>query len=439
MKNSVKPIVKLLLITVLACFSGCSDLDDNLKKINPSSEAVEVITKHSELYKSIVKVTAADNSTPLDEIVCIDFVYPLQLLIYNANLEIIGSQIIIDDFQFSSFLGSLPDNQSLSISYPITTTLENGDTFSVNNNSELKLAIDNCSREDIIAFCNNLFCNASGNTITQCFWKVMYTENEDNQYVSGTFFVAPDGSLTFNYNQINYTGTWTFLFVNDELHLNINLEGNSSVAQDWNIDRRIELIADRMVIHNTPKNRVIKQICEAGTFIVGETGPGNGVVFYDKGFYSEGWRYIEAAAADLGISEWGCSNTTISGAQNSGIGKGLFATAAIVNFHDNRNNYYLNPAICNSANNGTVAAKKAIGFVSGSDGWFLPSAEELELMYSNLHLSGLGNFSATAYWSATEVDNSNAFVVDFSTGSRISAPKIPLAGNTIKTRAVRYF
>lgn len=34
---------------------------------------------------------------------------------------------------------------------------------------------------------------------------------------------------------------------------------------------------------------------------VGKTGPAGGYIFYDKGEYSDGWRYLEAAPADLRV------------------------------------------------------------------------------------------------------------------------------------------
>jgi len=108
-------------------------------------------------------------------------------------------------------------------------------------------------------------------------------------------------------------------------------------------------------------------------------------------------------------------------------------------FHDTLTNFYGNPIVCSNLNNGTVAAKEALGYqYGGKKDWFLPSKDELNLLYVNLHQQNLGNFSNTLYWSSTENDSSTAKSIDFSNGQNINSSKVP-APNTIKVRCIRYF
>jgi hypothetical protein len=422
-----KHIILLFILTFFSC------------QVEPLGEGLlsstEKIKKDTELYSLLEKVTS-EGENPTENIVCIDFIYPFKVLIYDENLTQIGTQALSSDIQFSDFLGNLPLDQSISISYPISTTLEDGTVFSVNNNSELKIVIDSCSKEDIIAYCNGLFggCDCSE---AICTWKVPYSSGNENKYASGFFESNGDGTLHFTYNNINYTGTWVFLFVDDKLHININLEGNSQVAQDWNIDREIEFNSEDIVIKRENKNIILRKSCQTNTvYEIGDTGPAGGIVFYDKGNYSEGWRYMETVSLDGNSSEWGCAGSLITNANNSEIGSGLLNSVLITNYHDNLINYYTNPSVCNSLNNGSVASSQTLLFeLNNTKDWFLPSENELSLMYENLKTENLGSFSNSIYWSSTQVDENNSTAIDFSTGIIISQSKIS-NGNV---RAIRYF
>ena len=137
------------------------------------------------------------------------------------------------------------------------------------------------------------------------------------------------------------------------------------------------------------------------TLPVGQQGPGGGIVFFDKGVFTNGWRYLECAPSDqsTGIL-WGCQNAFISGTK-ANIGSGEFNTALIV-------------AGCNDA---SFPAKICDNLILGGQvDWFLPSVNELSLMLFNLHTIGKGNFvlyngndpnssSTNTYWTSSFINN----------------------------------
>jgi hypothetical protein len=158
------------------------------------------------------------------------------------------------------------------------------------------------------------------------------------------------------------------------------------------------------------------------TLSVGQTGPGGGIVFFNKGNTNGGWQYLESAPSDqsTGIG-WGCSGTSIPGTQLT-VGSGEANTNLVV-------------AGCSDA---SFAAKLCDNLtLGGQSDWFLPSRDELNLMYKNMHLNSQGNFTASDYyWSSTENSYANAWGFYFSNGTANSAG---YKGNTTYVRAVRAF
>ena len=70
---------------------------------------------------------------------------------------------------------------------------------------------------------------------------------------------------------------------------------------------------------------------------------------------------------------------------------------------------------------------------SGFDDWYLPTKNELELVYNQIR--DLGNFQASNYWSSSEGSVSNAWSVGFDDGYATNYGK----GNTYRVRVIRAF
>jgi hypothetical protein len=52
----------------------------------------------------------------------------------------------------------------------------------------------------------------------------------------------------------------------------------------------------------------------------------------------------------------------------------------------------------------------------GYTDWYLPSKDELDMMYVNLHVQNLGGFATYYYWSSSEIDNDYAWFQNFLNG-----------------------
>jgi len=156
--------------------------------------------------------------------------------------------------------------------------------------------------------------------------------------------------------------------------------------------------------------------------VIGDIGPAGGIVFYDKGSYSDGWRFLEAAPSDqsTGIKwENGTFKTIKTG---TAIGTGRENTVAIMIAQDV----------------GSYAAALCDSLIVGDyDDWFLPSKDELNLMYTNLKKAGLGGFERSWFWSSSQSDGRlDPWIQSFSDGEQLQYYNY---GVKLSVRACRAF
>ena len=174
---------------------------------------------------------------------------------------------------------------------------------------------------------------------------------------------------------------------------------------------------------------------------VGDIGPAGGYIFYDcdadnkSGNYDGlistecGWRYLEAAPTDLDGStvettyRFGYYRTSSSGSNltigtGTAIGTGKANTEALVKAMGETT--YTSDY---GTTEGRYAAKACADYSITVDGvvyddWFLPSKDELDLMYCNLKEKDLGSFANFDYWSSSEDSNDSAWGQYFDDGSQ---------------------
>lgn len=186
---------------------------------------------------------------------------------------------------------------------------------------------------------------------------------------------------------------------------------------------------------------------ECSRCAVGHKGEAGGIIFYDCDADNEvgnpdglkssecGWRYLEAAPKDIEINGsdrfiFGCfkkapedDNRFVSGyikydksnCTGTAVGTGKKNTELLVNAMEST--AYSEPSGTKTTDK--YAAKLCDDYsYGGYNDWFLPSINELDLMYKNLVANKLGNFQYSGYWSSSEYynDAGEAWFEDFGSG-----------------------
>ena len=139
-------------------------------------------------------------------------------------------------------------------------------------------------------------------------------------------------------------------------------------------------------------------------YSIGDIGPAKGLIFYDKGVFSNGWRYLEAAPLETEFKvQWGGYKQDISGTSPM-VGRGKQNTEIIIE------------RLILLGDLGKAAQLCANLKFEGFSDWFLPSKEELVLMQKILKRNNLGDFSNNMYWSSTQFSKDQAYYINFRSG-----------------------
>jgi hypothetical protein len=147
-----------------------------------------------------------------------------------------------------------------------------------------------------------------------------------------------------------------------------------------------------------------------------------GIVAYllnpnDAGYTPTIQHGLVAAPNDLSTGiHWQCIGASF-GIYDVAIGTGQANTTAIV-------------AACGIGSAGYLCDTLTLG---GYSDWYLPSKDELNVIYNNRHL--VGGFGAFRYWSSSEEIGAGAWQQYFLDGSQQNLDK----ANTLRVRAVRSF
>jgi hypothetical protein len=159
------------------------------------------------------------------------------------------------------------------------------------------------------------------------------------------------------------------------------------------------------VYNGTQWTNMIGGLSATPPLVIGESALG-GIVAYilqngDPG-YDASVQHGFIIPADYRFSQnkvtsgWGCENNVLSGADATALGSG------------NQNTLDITIA-CLSAS----AAKHCLDLVTGGySDWYLPSKDELWKIFLNRSVNGITN--GDAFWSSSEINSSDAWVISFS-------------------------
>lgn len=174
---------------------------------------------------------------------------------------------------------------------------------------------------------------------------------------------------------------------------------------------------------------------------IGEEYRGGVVFFVDE----TGQHGLIASKADVNGEgmQWrnGASGNKVTNARGDGIGAGETNTRLIIAQQtiDNQKGEFaaLQAANFQVLGDGYTPCKTPIATdLICYGGWYLPSAFELQLMHRNLHERNLSSFAPEYYWSSTEANVSNAWLINFSNGEITASSKSNTYG---RVRPITHF
>tara|TARA_R110002050_G_scaffold152504_2_gene280004 strand:+ start:738 stop:1865 length:1128 start_codon:yes stop_codon:yes gene_type:complete len=149
-----------------------------------------------------------------DDIECIDFIYPIEINIYNTTYQKTNNLVAHSDEEMYEIFQDLTDI-ILEIKFPIELETINGEKFSVDNNFELENLIDdykdNCDENDDVVIEDTDY--PVINLLTSDSWYVShYSDTSDETQLFSPFSIdfKPDFSLLVTGNSTTYEGSWEY-------------------------------------------------------------------------------------------------------------------------------------------------------------------------------------------------------------------------------------
>jgi len=149
---------------------------------------------------------------------------------------------------------------------------------------------------------------------------------------------------------------------------------------------------------------------------LGEECEGGLLAYIDE----QGTKLIVSSVNNAEDIQWGCRGQLLNITSRE-YGTGKENTQALVNWHQGwQDPWFTAPegstGYCHEKNDGTVAANVCNDLeLNGYSDWYLPSIDELDYIYENVHKNGQGDFGESECWSSSESSEGSAWIKSFAT------------------------
>ena len=196
-----------------------------------------------------------------------------------------------------------------------------------------------------------------------------------------------------------------------------NVDEDYGSSYDWDSEKSY---SEGDVVRH--EGKLWKALISISDLALRNTGPAGGHIFLTPAESGDGYYYEAAPVSTEFVNkQWGKYEELVGGT-GTAIGTGKQNTSNIV------------AAIGETESDRAAQLCNDLSH-NGFTDWFLPSRDELNQMYINLHQQGVGGFSDAGYWSSSEFSAGYSWVQYFNSGNQYQYNK----DGARRVRAVRAF
>ena len=252
-------------------FDDSDDDTDSLEIVFPItitlSDYTEVVVNNQSELEALRAEYSHEND---DDIECIDFQYPINISVYNADFQVIDVVTINSDEQMHHFIRNMQGGVLASLNFPVTMVYADGSTTQAHNNTELKTIMEQarnaCDEDDDNDWNDDDFTkDRLDHLLVSCPWIVhdIYRNSislTDN-YREYVMVFKEDGSVKVRKrNGDMISGTWTSEITDRGAKITLQFEALVDFTLTWYV---YEMHPGKIKLYTEGGNRIVlEKICD---------------------------------------------------------------------------------------------------------------------------------------------------------------------------------